>query len=92
MDLKIFETAALNDGRPKTNSELAAPTGASPTLVKRIARTCVSMHMLDEKGPGVYVPNDLTRLLALPEYAAGIIFWFADLPSRLPYLLADFLL
>lgn len=80
MDLKIFETAVMDGGRPKTDSELAAPVGASPTLVKRIARTCVSMRMLDERGPGLYVPNGLTNLLARPEYAAGIVFWFATLP------------
>lgn len=82
MDLKIFETAIKDNGRPKTNSELAAPTGASPALVKRIARTCVSMRMLDEKGPGLYMPNSLTSLLALPEYAAGIVFWYASLQDK----------
>lgn len=65
-------------GRPKTNEELAAPTGASLELVKRIARACVSMSMLDEQGPGRYVPNDLTRLLSQPEYSAGIIFWYVS--------------
>lgn len=34
------------------------------------------MGMLDEAGPGVYVPNSMTRLLAQPDYAAGIIFLF----------------
>ncbi|KAI0154587.1 S-adenosyl-L-methionine-dependent methyltransferase [Xylariaceae sp. FL1272] len=76
VDLKIFETAVQEGGRPKSDAELAAPTGASPTLVKRIARMCVSMRMLDEEGPGLYVPNGLTTLLAQSEYAAGIIFCF----------------
>ncbi|CAJ2503043.1 Uu.00g104370.m01.CDS01 [Anthostomella pinea] len=76
VDLKFFKTAVREGGRPKTDAELAAPTGASPTLVKRIARTCVSMRMLDEKGPGLYVPNGLTSILAQPEYAAGIVFCF----------------
>ncbi|RYP75358.1 hypothetical protein DL771_002454 [Monosporascus sp. 5C6A] len=76
VDLKIFGTAVQDGGRPKTNEELAAPTGASPELVKRIARACVSMRMLDEQGPGRYVPNDLTRLLSQPDYAAGIIHCF----------------
>ncbi|KAI1843046.1 hypothetical protein JX265_005174 [Neoarthrinium moseri] len=76
VDLKIFETAVQDDGRPKTDYELAAPTGASPELVKRIARVCVSMRMLDEKGPGLYVPNGLTHVLTQPEYAAGIVFCF----------------
>lgn len=82
VDLKIFETAVADGGRPKTNAELAAPTGASPTLVKRIARVCVSMRMLDERGPGLYAPNSLTSLLARPEYAAGIVFWYVLLPPR----------
>lgn len=64
----------MDGGRPKTDSELAAPVGASPTLVKRIVRTCVSMHMLNEKGPGLYVPNNLTHLLARPEYTAASYF------------------
>jgi hypothetical protein len=81
--LKIFETAAAEDGRPKTNAELAARTGASPTLVKRITRMCASIHMLDESGPGLYRPNTLTNLLARPEYAAGIIFW--SVPSTSSY-------
>ncbi|KAF2822681.1 putative O-methyltransferase [Ophiobolus disseminans] len=76
VDLKIFKTACGNNSSPKTNEQLAAATSASPTLVKRVARTCASMKMLDEQGPGLYVPNALTRLLAQPEYAAGIIFCF----------------
>ncbi|KAF2676554.1 S-adenosyl-L-methionine-dependent methyltransferase [Lentithecium fluviatile CBS 122367] len=82
VDLKLFETAVSNNGSPKTNQELAAATGASPTLVKRVTRTCASMKMLDEEGPGRYSPNSLTRLLAQPEYASGIIFCFdAGQPS-----------
>ncbi|KAI0838306.1 S-adenosyl-L-methionine-dependent methyltransferase [Hypoxylon sp. FL0890] len=76
VDLKIFETAVQDGGRPKTSEELASPTGASPALVKRIARACVSMSMLDEKGPDLYSPNDRTRLLSQSEYAAGVIFNF----------------
>jgi hypothetical protein len=73
VDLKIFETAASSNSSPKTNDQLAAVTGASPALVKRIARTCASMNMLDEAGPGIYIPNAMTRLLAQPAYAAGIV-------------------
>ena len=62
-------------GRPKTNDDLAAVTGASPTLVNRVARTCVSVNMLDEQGPGVYVPNEMTELLSRPEYQDAIIHW-----------------
>lgn len=76
MDLKIFETAVQNGGCPKSNEDLAAVTGASPTLVKRISRACVSMGMLVEQGPDLYVPNSMTKLLATKEYAAGIIFWY----------------
>ncbi|KAI1204465.1 S-adenosyl-L-methionine-dependent methyltransferase [Annulohypoxylon truncatum] len=76
VDLKIFETVMCDGGRPKSTEELATPTGASPTLVKRIAKACVSMNMLDEHGPGLYVPNDLTKLMSKPEYAAGVIFNF----------------
>ncbi|CAI6334215.1 unnamed protein product [Periconia digitata] len=90
VDLKIFETAVADNGSPKTNEQLAAPTGASPTLVKRVARACASMKMLDEQAPGVYAANSLTQLLAQPEYAAGIIFTFdmtqvpfANLPTYL---------
>ncbi|KAI1089157.1 S-adenosyl-L-methionine-dependent methyltransferase [Rostrohypoxylon terebratum] len=76
LDLKIFETAVENGGCPKSDEDLAAATGASPILVKRISRICVSMGMLSEHGPGLYVPNSLTKLLAIKEYAAGIIFSF----------------
>ncbi|KAF1997422.1 S-adenosyl-L-methionine-dependent methyltransferase [Amniculicola lignicola CBS 123094] len=90
VDLKIFETAVVDDGRPKTITDLAAPTGASPSLVKRIARICASMRMILEKQPELYEPNNLTRLLAQKEYAAAIIFCFdctqlsfAQLPAYL---------
>ncbi|KAI2618924.1 S-adenosyl-L-methionine-dependent methyltransferase [Hypoxylon sp. NC1633] len=90
VDLKIFETAVGNDGCPKSNEDLAAVTGASPILVKRVVRACVSMGMLVEQGPNLYVPNSMTKLLATKEYAAGIIFCFditqpsfAQLPAYL---------
>ncbi|KAH7312473.1 putative O-methyltransferase [Stachybotrys elegans] len=76
VDMKIFETAVGNGGNPKSAEDLAAPTGASPMLVKRIARACVSMGWLDEQGPGIYAPNEMTKLLAIKEYASGIIFGF----------------
>ncbi|KAI1371933.1 S-adenosyl-L-methionine-dependent methyltransferase [Hypoxylon crocopeplum] len=76
VDLKIFETAVENGGCPKSDEDLAAVTRASPTLVKRISRACVSMGMLAEQGPGLYVPSSMTKLLATKEYAAGIIFCF----------------
>lgn len=40
------------------------------------------MHMLEEKDSGLYAPNELTILLARPEYAAGIIFWFVTCLDR----------
>jgi hypothetical protein len=76
IDLKLFETASGDNGSPKTNKQLAAATGASPTLVKRITRICASKNMLEEVTPGVYAPNSLTRLLAQPNYAAGVVFCF----------------
>lgn len=76
VDLRIFETAVADNGSPKSNEQFASVTGASPTLVKRISRTCANMNMLDERGPGLYVPNELTKLLAQPVYAGGIIFCF----------------
>ncbi|KAK8084817.1 hydroxyindole O-methyltransferase [Apiospora hydei] len=76
VDLKIFETAVENGGHPKSSEDLAAVTGASPTLMKRISRALVSMGMLAEQGPGLYAPNSFTKLLANKEYAAGITFNF----------------
>ncbi|KAI1172105.1 S-adenosyl-L-methionine-dependent methyltransferase [Nemania sp. FL0916] len=76
LDLKIFETAMKDHGRAKTIEELASATRASPTLVKRIARACVSMNMLDEQQPSIYLPNKLTKLLSKPEYQGGIIHCF----------------
>lgn len=66
VDLKLFETACSGNGSQNSNEELAAATGASPTLAKRIARTCVAMNMLDEQGPGIYLPNAMTQPLAQP--------------------------
>lgn len=68
--------------QPKTDDDFAAVIGASPTLVKRIARACASMDMLDELGPGLYAPNDLTRLLSKPEYVGGIIHWYVNTFTR----------
>jgi hypothetical protein len=76
VDLKLFETVVRDNGSPKSIEQLASITKASPVLVKRIARTCATMFMLEEKEPGIYVPNDFTRLLAQPEYAGGILFCF----------------
>ncbi|KAK8133094.1 hypothetical protein PG999_001267 [Apiospora kogelbergensis] len=76
VDLKIFETAVDNGGCPKSSDDLAAATGAAPTLVKRISRALVSMGMLGEQGPDLYIPNSFTKLLANREYGAGIIFNF----------------
>ncbi|KAI1360459.1 S-adenosyl-L-methionine-dependent methyltransferase [Xylaria arbuscula] len=90
IDLKIFETAMSDNGRPKTSEELAAVTAANPTLVMRVARACVSMNMLDEQKSGVYMPNKMTEFLSKPEYQGGIIHCFdsaalsfAQLPSYL---------
>ena len=74
VDLKIFETALTDNGRSKTNDDFASAVGADPALVKRITRALVSMKMLDEEGPDSYVPNELTKLLAMPEYVGGITF------------------
>lgn len=69
-----------DEGRSKTAADFAAVTGASPKLVERIARICVSMGMLNEaeNSEGSYLPNRVTRILAQPEYTAGIIFWLVD--------------
>lgn len=76
VNLKIFETLIAENGRPKTAEELAVPTGASPKLVDRIARMCVSMRMIDGKGSGLYAPNSLTHMLVLPECTGGIVFHY----------------
>jgi hypothetical protein len=64
-----------DDGRPKSVAELAAPTGASPKLVQRIARKLATMRMIDETGVAEYAPNNLTRTLTIPKYRDGIRFW-----------------
>jgi hypothetical protein len=51
VDLKLFETVVGDDGSPKSIEQLASVTKASPVLVKRIARTCATMFMLEEKEP-----------------------------------------
>jgi hypothetical protein len=45
------------------------------------------MHMLEERGADLYAPNDLTTVLARPEYAAGIIFWLVS--PRIKYYRAN---
>jgi len=69
-----------NNGIIQTVADLAAATGASYKLVARIARLCASMRMLDEQSEGVYIPNRLSGILAQPDKAAGIVFWFAATP------------
>ncbi|KAI1329423.1 putative O-methyltransferase [Xylariaceae sp. FL0255] len=86
VDLKLFETVVKDNGSPKDAEQLAAAVGASSALVKRIVRVCVSMNMLDEQGPGQYIPNDFTRLLAIPEYASGIVFSFDRTQPSFPQL------
>lgn len=60
VDLKIFETAAAIERSPKSHQDLASVTGASPILVQRISRACVSMGMLTEHKTGQYVSNGMT--------------------------------
>lgn len=76
MDLKLFETAISDNESPKTAADLAAVTGASPKLVERIARMCVSMHFLDQNGPDHFVANKMTHTIAQPEWAGGIVFHY----------------
>lgn len=92
VDLKLFETLAADGGRPKTLDQLAAPTGASPKLVKRIARACVAMRWLDQRGPDHYVANKVTHALFQPGGIDGIIFCFeSQMPSiaRMPEYLRE---
>ncbi|KAI1341957.1 hypothetical protein F5Y15DRAFT_413226 [Xylariaceae sp. FL0016] len=60
VDIKLSTIAIEDEGWPKTNADLAASTGASLALVKSVARSCVTVHMLDEQGPGIYFPDNLT--------------------------------
>lgn len=87
VDLKLFETLVADDGRPKTLDDLAAPTNASPELVRRIARALIVMQWLGQQGPDHYVPNKMTYMLVQPGNIDGIIFCFeSHMPSisRMP--------
>ncbi|KAK8069583.1 hypothetical protein PG994_006199 [Apiospora phragmitis] len=83
VDLKIFETAVLGS-RPKSNEDLAAATGASPTLVKRISCACVSMGMLNEQGPDLYA-----SFAKLPEYLRNTKFQNPEIALDGPFQYAN---
>lgn len=85
VDLKIFETVVKGD-TPKTLDELIAPTGASPKLVKRIARALVSTRMIDQTGVDSYIANKLTHRLVQPGGLDGIVFCFETGPPSFTHL------
>lgn len=91
VDLKIFETVVKGD-TPKELNQLIAASGASPKLVKRIARALVSMRMIDQMGVDSYRANKLTYRLVQPGGMDGIVFCFeTGCPSftHLPEYLRD---
>lgn len=94
-DLKIFSAVAQSE-KPLTTSELAQLSGAAPELMGmyfrlllkntadsfqgRILRYLASVGMVKEESKDTYSANNITKVLADPNYEAGIYHWHATLP------------
>lgn len=94
-DLKIFSSVAQSE-KPLTTSELAQLSGAAPELMGmyfrlslrnpannfqgRILRYLASVGMVKEESKDAYSANNITKVLADPNYQAGIYHWHATLP------------
>ena len=72
LDLKLFDTLAADNGRPKSVTELAAPADASPKLVTRVLRHLTATKMVYQTGDEEYASNKVSRYLEHPKYREGI--------------------
>lgn len=75
LDMGLFQPLVKDGGKPKTIEELAAPTGASPLLVNRIARKLSMSQMIKQISPAIDEPNALIHVLTIPKYSEGIRLW-----------------
>ncbi|KAL8336460.1 hypothetical protein RB601_000326 [Gaeumannomyces tritici] len=77
-DLGIFESlAAAAAGQPLSAAQLAAPSGAEPELVGRVARYLAANRFVAEVGPDAYAARRATRALADARIAAPLRFFHA---------------
>lgn len=76
LDLKLFDTLAADNGRPKSVTELAAPSSASPKLLNRVLRHLAATKMVHQTGDEEYAQNEMSKYLEHPKYREGICYLF----------------
>ncbi|KAL8826814.1 MAG: hypothetical protein Q9191_003565 [Dirinaria sp. TL-2023a] len=74
LDLKLFDTLAADNGRPKSVTELAAPSSASPKLLNRVLRHLAATKMVRQTGDEEYAQNEMSKYLEHPKYREGICY------------------
>ena len=73
--LRILHILAKSDG-PVTGKELSIQTGAEHGLLLRLLRYLVAMDAIGEAGADIYVSNNVTRNLIVPQLEAGVNFTY----------------
>jgi hypothetical protein len=74
LDLKLFDTLAADDWRPKTVAELALPVEADQNLVHRVARQLGATGVVNELPKQTYAANALSKTLAEKKFQAMVRF------------------
>nr|ACM42411.1 putative flavin-dependent halogenase/O-methyltransferase bifunctional protein [Floropilus chiversii] len=90
IQLGVFRSLSASPN-PLTVEELAAPTGASQALVRRVVRYLAANRLLAELGPGLFGATKATRFLAEPGMEGGMTFFqgvVAPATQHLPLSLA----
>lgn len=75
VDLAVFDALSRNKN-PLSVVELAEQSGAAPELMGRILRYLASIGMLKETGKDEFTANNITKVLADPNYQGGVHHFF----------------
>ena len=62
----------MESNGPVSGKELALETGADHVLLLRLLRYLVAMHAIGEAGIDTYIPNNVTKNLAVTKLEAGV--------------------
>ena len=69
--LQIFHIL-INSNGPVPGRELAQKTGADHVLILRLLRYLIAIHAIGQAGVDLYIANNVTRSLIVPELEAGV--------------------
>lgn len=80
----------MDSKAPVTGKELAQKTGADHVLLVRLLRYLVAMHAISEAGVDIYLANNTTKNLIVPQLEAGVNHTY-DLVGTVTMALPSFL-